>query len=276
MKLKWLMQQEGAGGAGGGADDWRKVLPEELRNDPTIAKYKSVTEAAKGLVEANGLIGRSVRPPGPNATPEAKKEFVDKLLAIDPALVYAPDGDPAAVDRMWKRLGRPEKPEEYDVPQASVEAGLNPEDLRALAVKGGLTKAQFSGLVELMTNANLESRRVAALERLALDTEWGQAKEERTLAAKAAAMKMGLNEQEVAALSPRVLKAFYATAKAVGVNQGEFRQHGSGGTPRVSPAEAQEELAKIRANPAYWDKFKDPALHEKLVKDAVRLTEALG
>jgi hypothetical protein len=273
-KMKWLMEGEGAGGAGGAGADWRATLPEEIRNDPSLASFKDLGALARSLIETKALVGRSIRPPGPDASSEVKKEFVQKLIAIDPALIYAPDGDDAATARMWKKLGRPDKADEYEIPAMAKEAGIPEADLRALAVTGNLTKSQFAGLAELMGKAKLEEKRVAALERIALDQEWGEAKEERTLASKAAALKMGLTEVEVASLSPRQMRAFAAVAKAIGVNTAEFRsQQGAGVTP-LDREEAKRQMEEIRANPAYFDAHTNPGLHASLVAKMSKLGEA--
>lgn len=274
MRLKWLMQKEGE--PGGGAPEWRSALPETIRNDPSLASFKDVGALAQSFIETKSLVGKSIRPPGPDAAPEAKKEFVNRLLQIEPALVYAPEGDEEAVTRMWKRLGRPEKPDEYELPEIAKEAGLDVNDLRSLAVTGGLTKKQFAGLAELMAKANLEQKRQTALERIALEQEWGATKEERTLAAKAAALKMGLTEPEANALTPKQLKAFFSVAKAIGVNQDPFRrQTGPGATEegRLDPAEARRQMEEVRANPDYFDPYKNPGRHKELVAKMSRLAE---
>lgn len=272
-KMKWLMNQEGAPAGG----DWRATLPENLRNDPTIVNYKTVEDVAKALVETKALVGRSIRPLGQNATPEEKKQYVEKLLQSDPALIYAPDGDEEAAKRLFKKLGRPDKPDDYKFDEeAATAAGLKPSDLRALAVTAGLTQAQASQLAKVMVDANLETKRQTTLAAAALKERWGAAHEERTLSAKAAAMKMGLNEQEVAALSPRQLEAFYGVARAVGVNQNEFREHGTHVVAPLTPEEAQAELATLRAKPEFWAKHLNPAEHARLNKRATELTKMLA
>jgi len=252
--------------------DWKAALPEAIRNDPSISTFKDVAALAQSLIETKSLVGRSIRPPGPDAAPAAKKEFVDRMLQLEPALIYAPDGDPESVNRMWKKLGKPEKAEEYEIPDIAKEAGLIPEDLRALAVTGGFTKSQFKGLVDVMAKANLEQRRLVALDRLALEQEWGEAKEERTLAAQAAALKMGLTEPEVKALSPKQLKAFANVAKAVGVNKNEFRRNSDGANDEpLDPTEALKQMSEIRANADFFDPHKNPSRHRELVAQMSKL-----
>jgi hypothetical protein len=271
-KMKWLMEQEGAAGG-----DWRAALPDDLKNDATLANYKSIPEVAKALVETKALVGRSIRPLGQNATADEKKQFVEKLLQVEPALIYAPDGDEEASKRLFKKLGRPEKPEDYKFDEEKVKAaGLSTADLRALAVTAGLTQAQAAQLAAVMVQANLETKRQTDLATVALKEKWGAAYEERTLAAKAAALKMGLNDAEIAELSPRQKEAFYGVARAVGVNTNEFRQHGNNVPTPLSPQEVHSELAALRAKPEFWQGHLNPAEHERLTRRATELTKMLG
>ena len=258
MLRKMLMLMEGVN-----ENALRALLPKELQEDPSLKDFKDVGALAKSFIETKSLVGKSIRPPGPDAAPAAKKEFVDRMLQIEPSLIYAPAGDPESVARMMKKLGLPDDPKEYEVPEDAVKAGLDANDLRALAAKSRLTKSQFKDLVEVMATATTEQKRQAALERVALEQEWGEAREERTLAAHAAAMKMGYSEDEAKGLSPKQLKVFFNIAKAVGVNSQHFRQDGHK-DDALSPSEALERMAEIRANPHYFDAYTNPSEHRRL------------
>ena len=255
--------------------DWRAALPEGLRSDPSLSTFKDVAALAQSFVETKSLVGKSIRPPGPDAAPEAKKEFVGKLLQLDPNLIYAPEGDPEVEKRLWTRLGKPEKPEGYEPPDVVKEAGIDVEELRALAVTSGLTKSQFKALAEITSRAQLEQKRLSALDRLALDQEWGAAKEERTLSARAAALKMGLSEEDAASLTPKQLRAFANVARAVGVNQNEFRRMADGkpGPDVLDPKEALRQMEEIRANPDFFDAHTSPGRHKHLVEQMSKLGE---
>lgn len=258
-------------------DSWFSGLPDGLKGDPNITKYKSVEELARGHTEAVKLIGSSIRPLGQNATPEEKKAFVERLLQAEPALIYAPDGDEEASKRLFKKLGRPDRPEEYKFDeQAVTAAGLNPSDLRSLAVTAGLTQQQAASLAKVMVDANMEVKRVTTLEQQALDQKWGAAKEERTLTAKAAALKMGLNEREISTLTPKELESWYNVGKAIGVSQNEFRQNGFDTKPRLTPDEIDAEMNAIRAKPAYFNPHTNPAEHKQLVARMTELTVMRG
>lgn len=252
--------------------DLVEMLPDDLKQEPSLKDIKDVGTLAKSFVETKKLVGASIRPPGPDAAPEAKKEFREKMLKHDPALIYFPDDAPEDVQAaLWKRLGRPEKPEEY-APADGVD-GLNVDELRALARATGMTKAQFKELTRLMGESTAAQRDSVAAEAAKLKTEWGAAYEERLLGAKAHAMRMGLTEAEVGNLTPKQLRAWAASAKAVGTAPaGEGDRQRDGVPPgRITPAEAMMQLGEIEARPEFFDKHRNPALHESLKEKHARL-----
>jgi hypothetical protein len=69
--------------------DWLKTLPEEFQEQASLKTYKDLPSFVKSALEAEKLIGKKgIVKPGENATPEE-------------------------LDRYYKDLGRPDKPEEY-------------------------------------------------------------------------------------------------------------------------------------------------------------------
>jgi hypothetical protein len=89
-------------GTGG---DWRAALPDayevhddkgqvtgkiNFRTDGTLAKYKSPIEAFRALIEAQKVIGQGVlKLPGPDAKPEERAAFYDRLGRPKDAAGYA-------------------------------------------------------------------------------------------------------------------------------------------------------------------------------------------
>ncbi len=103
-------------------------IPEEVRKDPNIAKYKSLEELAKGHLETVKLVGRKgVIVPTENATPEEKAAF-------------------------FNSIGRPEKADGYKltpVENLHKSVQITPESSKAyfdVAHRLGLTQAQADGL----------------------------------------------------------------------------------------------------------------------------------
>lgn len=138
-------------------ENFRSMLPEELRNEPSLSNYKDVAGMAKSLVAAQKELGSRIRIPGPDASNEIKQEFLKKLETI-PGVVALPDGkDPAAMNAFLTKLGRPESPDQYDVnvdpEMMQFVPGLKDKipEFKVLAHQLGLNKQQASALVEFET-----------------------------------------------------------------------------------------------------------------------------
>jgi hypothetical protein len=191
----------------------------ELRDDPSLKDFNDVATLAKSHKETKAFVGSSIRPPGPDASPEARKEFYEKLVKHAPELVPLRDGDAEAEKVVWGKLGRPEKREDYafKVPDG---VDINLEGLRDAAEAGGLTKAQFTKLAEKAVLGAQAQALSTQKDREALRTEWGAAYETKLKNAAAVAQKMGQPEAVVGAimagkLSSGALKTWDAIAVAV-------------------------------------------------------------
>lgn len=257
-------------------NDWLAALPDDLKTDPNVAKFKSPTDLAKSYVEASKMIGGSIRPPGPDATPEARKEYIAKVLQTAPELVVADDDE-----ALYKRLGRPEKAEDYTVSE-EIAKGIDLAQAREQAKAAGLTKKQFEALAKQTAEARAQASAAVEKEHAALKQEWGMAHADRVLAAAAAAKKMGLSDATVAAIAAGQATAsetrlFYQIAKVAGVDAKEITaQRDGGANAPLTPEEAKAQLAEIQANPDYWNDTKNPARHKYLMEKALKLTEMLG
>ncbi len=108
--------------------DWKSGLPEELRNDPSIANVKGVEDLAKEHVNVQRLIGkRGVTLPGKDATAEEWDSF-------------------------YNEIGRPESADQYDLKDFKPPEGLPwNADLQGKMVEKahahGLTQTQLRGMI---------------------------------------------------------------------------------------------------------------------------------
>src|SRR5215475_9240062 len=98
---------------------WLEGLPEEVRT--SLNKFKEPGELAKSYLELEKSYHASIRPPGPDASPEVRQEFVENLKKKVPELVYSKDEN-----ALLSALGAPKKPEEYE---PSKELGDLPAEL---------------------------------------------------------------------------------------------------------------------------------------------------
>src|SRR5574343_475157 len=117
------------------------IISPDLLNTSNLKNFKSADDLAKSYVELQRMVGNSVRIPGADATPEAKKEFLDKIKDLDGVLLK---DDPALLDK----LGRPAAPEEYafELPEGvlDIDPSINSEveEFKKVAHELGLTKEQ--------------------------------------------------------------------------------------------------------------------------------------
>lgn len=141
-------QQGGQGqqGTQGGGKDWRAALPEELRGDQTLGKYKTPEEAHKAHVELARHMGVSP----------------DKIVRL-------PEDPAAWDDATWAKIEaslpeerrRPDSPDGYKVelPKDSSFTGQDAELKSFLEGlhEAGLTQAQVDKVLELDAKSNAEA-----------------------------------------------------------------------------------------------------------------------
>jgi hypothetical protein len=266
------------------ADDWKSGLPEELKNAPALKDVQDVSALAKAFVETKAFVGSSIRPPGPDATPEAKTDFIQKLRDKVPELLFMPDGDdePAKLARetAWAKLGRPKEAKDYTLP---VEVSVPEDHLEALrkeALDEGLTKSQFQSRARRVAEAIATAETGRQDSTRALKRELGAAFDERTASVAAVAARLGFSQELVAALKSGTVdvatfKAFTAIAKGFGETRQVAGQEG-GGTGRKTPAEAAAERAEIMARPEYFRPTgMQMGVHETLKRKVQELNELI-
>lgn len=253
-----------------GENPFLNSLPENIRNDPSLADFKDVSSLATSYVQTKALVGSSLRIPGADAPPEHRKEFVQKLMEKVPEVVYVPE-DPVkraeVEDALFNKLGRPKDPEGYKLP-----SGLDPSvpvdeaQARAAASKLGLTQAMFEKLVkDIIVPDQFTSLKQQREETEALKKEWGLAFDEKALMARTAAVKFGLPEAVAMKLSPDQLRVWERVGSAVAATPEAKRQ--MGGKPgTMTPDEAKAQMDEIRANPDYFHANANPGRHAMLVK----------
>lgn len=237
---------------GGSGNDFLEMMPEDLREHPSLSPIKDVENLARSYVNAQRLIG------------------ADKIpLPVNPT-----DED---LDRIYSRLGRPESPDGYQIP---VDGNVVTEDVAQqfadISHKLRLTPDQASGVLEYYRSA-VEQSSLASTESAIqlqeqavaeLKQEWGNAYEQQVEAAARAAQdfanpdmfNMQLADGTRLGDNPEFIKAFAKIA--------EFRQNATSEdtvpensqTMMMTPAHAKAEIEAIMGDKshAYWDK-KSPA-----------------
>lgn len=263
---------------------WRSGLPEELKTAPALKDIKDVATLAKAFVDTKALVGASLRPPGADATPEARREFIAKLQEKAPELVLIPDGDDEtsklARDAAWARLGRPKEAKDYAAP---ADAELPEEVLEALrkeALEEGLTKSQFAARAKRAAEAIVTSAHARKEATSALKRELGAAFDERTAAAAALASKLGfpaeiVSDLKAGTVAPNVFHAFDKVARGFGEERNVAGQ-GPGRAGKLTPSEAKAQRDEIMLRPEYFDpKPAQLGVHAALVAKVRELNELI-
>lgn len=183
---------------------WYEPLPDELKNEPTVQKYKSQEDAIRGLVNAVKMIGK------------------------DKVVVPKQGADPSEWDVFFKATGRPDTPDEYKIELENADGDFL-KSFKDVAHKAGLNQQQVDGLTSFWTD--LEKNAEGKIDSMkeeeikhgveALKQEWGTAFDREVSVAKRAVrtlcdddMKAFLNEGW--GNDPRVVKLFNGLGKRMG------------------------------------------------------------
>ncbi|MEN6537927.1 MAG: hypothetical protein ABFD60_07855 [Bryobacteraceae bacterium] len=223
--------------------DWRQALPVELRAEKSLAQIKDVSSLAKGYVEAQRMIGGSIRLPKPDAKPEEKAKLFRETMA---------------------KFGMPESADKYTYTKPDLPDGAWSDELAssflAMAHAAGLTNEQVNMLIAW--NADLVKAGITAKDNSYAATEktlrqkWGGTYDQQIAIAQRAARDVGgealINKLASSGLDndPDVLSFLAAVGKAFaedGIISGEVK----GVTGKQ---EALQKIAEINAKKdhPYW------------------------
>lgn len=257
---------EAAPAGGAEASDWREALPEDLRGSPHIQNYTSLEDLAKGHVNAQNTISRSIRIPGQDAGDDAREAFISKLTEVD-GVVRVPTADqtPEEIGQFWNRLGRPETHAGYELQAPEFEGlkfeGGEAESFWKQTFHGlGLTQEQAQGVFsaylknqgEVMSGALKET---AAAE-TALREEWGDAYEQRIQIANQAVQQVmpegyaELCEQMGLGRNPLHIRAMEKIGR-MALEDEVLRDITPSGQMTAGVEEMREQISELKANPAY-------------------------
>ena len=257
-------------GAVPASSSWFDTLPDGLKANPTLQNFKSkdIAAVAESLVEAQKLVGGSLRLPTDRDTPQDRA---------------------AKLEKIYSQLGRPEKADGYIINKPSEDTGIPWDDkaaeqFRGIAHQLGLTQAQVEGLVQfdLQRSMNAQVDQTQAFHSCMeiLEQDWGAASKQllgisrRTAQTYFDADTMQAIEATGLANHPAFVKALAKMGKAlieegmvVGDREGMDMDGGTNGI--------QAELDRMMSDPkgAYWNQ-RDPN-HDAAVTRAESLRRAL-
>lgn len=280
------------GGTGGGGADWRHDLPAELRDDPTIQNTPDVTAAAKSLVEAQKLIGSSLRVPGETADQEQWDKFYERLRDV-PGVARIPGPEASEEERkgFFGKLA-PASPEEYEFSFTGTDEQGNPKGVQDQElVKEYATKAHELGLTPQQADqmgvwmaerakANMDAKQEAFDKGMeSLRKEYGEdGLQQRMTLAKAVIQKFAgetdtIPLAEAMQSNPALIGILSNIGEQMGeaIDAGVHRDRSDVG--QWTKTEIERRIGEIRVDPAFNDA--ESPRHKPLMQEFERLGEAL-
>lgn len=246
-------------------EGWSKAIgaPETVE-----AKFKTFEGLAKSYANLEKMLGsqNKVAVPTENSPPEEWESF-------------------------FQKIGRPHKADEYEmpVPEALKDVALDEKaltEVKAIAHKHGLTKAQMGALSEWYFGSvaqsleTVQAQQVAAKEQAEADLkkEWGNGYAENLLLAERGASVLGLTPEVLKSTpelsnNPHFIRAMNKVAQMTQETPGAGLRNEGGAMSINTPAAALAEIAKIRAdaNHAYNNPKALPRDKERAVEAMARL-----
>lgn len=251
---------------GGSGNSFMEMIPEELREHPSLSPIKDVGNLARSYVNAQRLIGSEKVPLPVNPTEED-------------------------LDNIYSRLGRPETAAGYDV---AVDGNVITEEIATqyadIAHSLRLTPQQAQGVLDYYKSSveqssqglHEQAEKQAEQTALELQKEWGSAFESKVTAAKDIVeqfgggdlLQMKLDDGTLVGNHPAFIKAFAAMGDFKSTVTSEDTVSDNARTSNFTPAMAQQEVDGIMNDKshAYWNR-KDPIGRQRAVD---RMQELMG
>jgi len=251
---------------GGSGNSFMEMIPEELREHPSLSPIKDVGNLARSYVNAQRLIGSDKVPLPVNPTEED-------------------------LDNIYSRLGRPETAAGYEVP---VDGNVITEEIATqyadIAHSLRLTPQQAQGVLDYYKSSveqssqglHEQAEKQAEQTALELQKEWGSAFESKVTAAKDIVeqfgggdlLQMKLDDGTLIGNHPAFIKAFAAMGDFKSTVTSEDTVSDNATNKAYTPQMAQQEVDGIMNDKthAYWNR-KDPIGRQRAVE---RMQELMG
>ena len=241
--------------------EFHKLLPEDIRAEPSLKDFKDVAGLAKSYVETKRMVGTDkIAKPQENWTDKEWNSFWDTV------------GRPA--DPTKYELKLPQAPEGVEVDQESVKAAVE------MFHEAGLTKSQAQKLAEkwmtrqfgiAQTRAQTEANSIKAVED-ELKKDWGEQFPTRAAAAKKAMLHFAEKSPKVREAveklmadpkfgdNPNMLRLWAIVGDEL-MESGDIRG-GGGSALGFTPEQASNQLAEKMKDPEWVKKMQIPGSAE--------------
>lgn len=240
-------------------ENWRASLPDNIRSHPVFEKYKSANEALSAFVDVQKLIGpEKIIMPGKDADDKEWNE------------------------RVFNRLGRPGKPEEYllptdlDVPKDLPISQELTQRFRQEAHKLGILPKQFQGLYKWFMSENIAQYNNAIgsqkenieKARSELRTEWGAAFDQNLALAEKVLHSYG-DDDIINSVKEKGLHSnskFVKFLHNIGKVLSEDQMSGKPQTLTMTPEEAKSQINQMMSDPKHPIFHPEHQEHEAAMK----------
>lgn len=252
------------------------MLPEDLRGDAAFTDFKDVGSLAKSYRDTKAFVGASIRPPGPDATPEAKAEFRAKLIKVAPGLVEMPEEPTKRLEALREFGVIPKDGKGYEAEGVTELSAAELDALRERAAKYGVPGIAFKALLEDAKQEKAAAAQALVDGQKALKTEWGAAYDERLAQVRGIIEQTGAPESLKAAVAQgHIDKAtanwLVALSKSLGGQPREIAGQGPGRTGAMTPLEAQTRMKELDRSGRLDNSGKDPDDYRLAVQERARL-----
>lgn len=242
------------------SNEWYEALPEELKGAPVFKPgedgvIKSMEQVVSDLTNLTQVAGNSLRMPGADAGEKDIADFQKRVMEKVPGLVVAPNlEDPDNVNAHFTKLGKPDKPESYKVPEIEGFELKDPGVIKAQAHAMNMTQGQFDTFVTAQATsqaATAQDQSTAWEEQTSvIKTEWGAAFEQNHTA-------IGKLLKENKLVPPEMVAAFDAdqlpastmrwlyNLSELGAEGSTFQQQNEGDDKIPTPDEALAQLEEV-------------------------------
>lgn len=229
--------------------------------------YNGFAPDLKGYIETKGFPGDEK---GVAALADSYRNLEKHFGVPAEQLLKLPkdDTDKAAWDKIHERLGRPAKPEEYELALPNDDNGEYAKFIATAMHELGLTKKQAQTLALKQNEfiATEESKAAAAYQETikaqdaALRTKWGQAHDKNLQIAKGAYAELGVTKEAADAMEQAmgysgVMEFFYNLGAKIGEDKFVSANGANGFNGAMSPAAAQARIDAIRTDPVLATRY---------------------
>lgn len=203
---------------------------------------------------------------------------LEKLVGVKDKLLQVPDnlGDEKAMESVWNKLGRPEKPEGYGFKAAEGEEKFTKwasETFHKLGLNSNQAKALMEsyGQMSQAEQAEIQNGIKANNEKMAseLKTKWGAAHDQNLKIASTAAQQFGIDADTLTKIEgamgfAKTMDLLHTIGSKIGEATFEGGDGAKGGFGKVlTPSQAQTKLSELMTNEDWSKKYLNGGAQEK-------------